>query len=133
MRPDTRSRPLRRIPSILAGVGLALQAAAAPPLVTVTSIQPVTAPSVPEETYEPAAPTAFVYHEPTAYPTLPGFGHRVTVDVTVRNDEADYIRLDEYETNIGGWSADLVGQDLLAMPEALFDFRSGRSTSVARR
>jgi hypothetical protein len=87
-----------------------VQAVAAPPLVTVTSIQPTTAPSVPDETYGPAAPTAFVYHEPTAYPTLPAFGHRATIDLTVRNDEPNYIRLDEYETNIGGWSEDLVGQ-----------------------
>lgn len=125
MRPDTRSRWMRRLLSILTGVGLAMQAVAAPPLVTVTSIQPTTAPSIPDETYEPAALTAFVYHEPTAYPTLPAFGHRVTVDLTVRNDEANYIRLDEYETNIGGWSADLVGQDLLAMPEALLQFPLG--------
>ena len=125
MRSDTRSRHLRRVLSILAGASVALQAAAAPPLVTVTSIQPVTAPSVPDETYEPAALTSFVYHEPTAYPTLPGFGYRVTVDWTVRNDEPNYIRLDEYDTNIGGWSADLVGQDLLAMPEALLQFPLG--------
>jgi hypothetical protein len=115
-----------RLPAFLAGVGLAVQTAmAAAPLVTVTSIQPSTAPSVPDETYEPAALSAFVAHEPTAYPTLPGFGHRVTVDLTVRNDEPDYIRLDEYETNIGGWSYDLVAQDLLAMPEELLQFELG--------
>jgi hypothetical protein len=125
MRPDTRSRRLRRLPSLLAGISIAVQAVAAPPSVTVTSIQPTTAPSVPDETYEPAAPTAFVYHEPTAYPTLPAFGHRATIDLTVRNDEANYIRLDEYETNIGGWSEDLIGQELLAMPEALLQFPLG--------
>src|SRR5688572_12831290 len=123
MRPDTQSRRWRRLPGFVAGVGLAVQTAMAlPPLVTVTSIQPSTAPSVPDETYEPAALSAFVAHEPTAYPTLPGFGHRVTVDLTVRNDEPDYIRLDEYETNIGGWSADLIEQELLAMPETLLQF-----------
>ena len=126
MRPDTRSRRMRRLPGFLAAVGLAVQTATAvAPLVTVTSIQPSTAPSVPDETYEPAALSAFVAHEPTAYPTLPGFGHRVTVDVEVENNEPNYIRLDEYETNIGGWSEDLVGQELLAMPETLFLFKLG--------
>lgn len=118
----TRPRRAHCLPSILVGVGFALQASAAAPLLTVTSIQPSTAPSVPDETYDPAALTAFVSHEPTAYPTLPGFGHRVTVDLSVRNDESDYIRLDEYESNIGAWSEELVGQELLAMPKALFQF-----------
>ena len=125
MRPDTRSRRLCRLPGIVAGVALAVQAAAVPPLVTVTSIQPSSAPSVPDEDYEPAAPAAFVVYEPTAYPTPLAFGHRVTVDLTVRNDEPDYIRLDEYETFIGGWNADLVEQDLLAMPETLLQFPLG--------
>lgn len=123
MRPGTRSRRAHCLPAVLAGVGLAVQAAmAAAPLLTVTNLQPSTAPSVPDETYEPAALTAFVSHEPTAYPSLPGFGHRVTVDVNVRNDEPDYIRLDVYDTTIGAWSEDLVGQELLAIPKALYQF-----------
>src|SRR5688572_24507548 len=122
MRADTRSRRAHYLASVLTGVGLAVQATAAAPLLTVTNLQPSTAPSVPDETYEPAALTAFVGHEPTAYPSLPGFGHRVTVDLNVRNDEPDYIRLDVYETTIGAWSEDLVGQELLAIPKALYQF-----------
>lgn len=103
----------------------ALPAMALPPLVTVTNMQPVDAAAVPDEDYEPGDSSVFVYTEPVAYPNLPGAGYRATVDLELRNDEAQYIRMDEFASDIGAWSADLTGDELLALPEALLTIPLG--------
>jgi hypothetical protein len=129
VRRIARSGRPKGLPSLSAVAALATLAAsaslAASPAVSLTGIHPSTAPSEPGQDYESADVSAFVSHVPTAYPTLPAFGHRVTVDFTIRNDEAAYVRLDRFETFIGGWNADLLGGELLALPEALLQFPLG--------